>query len=228
MAAHAAFGLHGLMLEDERSLFVDVACEANRIPGGRRTELLAHEPAVGIMAIRALNEPFVHPVVERHVELRLDVEVAAVAKGRLALDQQKPILVCLVGRVAAQAAQVVLAVCRAGKVHVVFPRTVALQTALVNLLGRRCLEAENLLRVGVLGMSGTGSVTGFATVSLNPLLGLENAVPVARRLQSVEDVFVTGLAGVCSYILGLRWRLRQSLLRILAGDSPTRENCSDE
>jgi hypothetical protein len=133
MAGLAAFRLYRLVFEDERSLLVHVACEANRIPRRRRAQLLAHEPTMGIVAIRAFQQPFFHPVMKRHVELRLDVQVTAIAEGWLSLDQQKLILDCLVGRMAAQAAQVVLTMRRAGKVHVALSRAVAVQATLVDL-----------------------------------------------------------------------------------------------
>ena len=75
------------MLEDKRSLLIRVACEADRIPSGRGAKLLADEPAMGIVTIGTLNEPFFHAMVERHVELRLDLLMAGVAKIRLSFDQ---------------------------------------------------------------------------------------------------------------------------------------------
>jgi hypothetical protein len=56
------------------------------------------------MTIRTLNEPFLHSVVERHVELRLDLLMAGIAESRLSLNQKELIHHSLVGRMAAQAA----------------------------------------------------------------------------------------------------------------------------
>ena len=100
MAGHAAFGLYWLVLENEWSLLIDVAVEADSIPRGRRAELLADEPTVGVVTIRTLNESFFHPMVERHVELRLDLLVARVAEIWLSFDQQKLIRGCMVGGMA--------------------------------------------------------------------------------------------------------------------------------
>src|SRR6516164_9289142 len=110
---------------------------------------------MGIVTIRALNEPFFYAMVERHVELRFDFLVAAIAQRWLGLDEQELFVAGLVGRVAAQAAQIVFTVSRAGKVHVLIPRAMACQAALVDLLCQRRLEAENLFGVGIFCVGGT-------------------------------------------------------------------------
>ena len=51
VAALTTLRLNPLVLEDKRPLFVCVACEANRVPRGRRAQLLANKPAVRVMAI---------------------------------------------------------------------------------------------------------------------------------------------------------------------------------
>ena len=45
--------------------------------------------AVRVMAIGALDEPFVHAMPKRHGELRLLLLMAGIAKLRLRLDQEK-------------------------------------------------------------------------------------------------------------------------------------------
>jgi len=92
MARFAALGLVGLMFENEGSLLVDVASETDSIPRSRRPKLLSNEAAVGVVAIRALDKPFLDPVVEGHVELRLHLQVAGVAELRLCFHEQE--LVC--------------------------------------------------------------------------------------------------------------------------------------
>ncbi len=86
MAGHATLRLDRLVLEHKGSLLIRMACEANRIPRCRRAQLLANEPSVGIVTVRALNEPFFHAMVERHIELRLDFLMAGVAEAWLNFD----------------------------------------------------------------------------------------------------------------------------------------------
>lgn len=71
MACLTALWLVGLMFENEGPLLVGVAREADRIPRSGRPKLLPDEAAMSVMAIRALDIPFLDPVVEGHVELRL-------------------------------------------------------------------------------------------------------------------------------------------------------------
>src|SRR5579864_1005259 len=170
---------------------------------------------MGVMTIGALNESLFHAMVERHVELCLSLQMAAIAKGWLGFDQLKLICNSLVGRMTTQAAQVVLAVCRARKVHMVFPGAVACQTTLVDLLCRRGLEAENLFGIGIFRMSAARPVAGFATMSFGSALGLQDAVPMACLLQPLVDVFVTGFAGICSHILRCSEILPRCVLRRL-------------
>src|ERR1700757_4323784 len=74
VATAAPFGLHRQMLVGERSLFVGMAFEADRIPGRRGPRLAYSARAVGAVAVAALDQPLVHPVV---------VRLAKVCFGRL-------------------------------------------------------------------------------------------------------------------------------------------------
>ena len=141
-------------------------------------------------------------MVERHIELRLDLLVAAVAQVRLSFDKQEFILACMMGRMTAQAAQIVLAVRRAGKVHVALPRAVAFKASLVYFFCGSRLEAENLLGISIFCVGSSRTVAGFAAVNFRPLLRLQNNVPVASVLDSLEHVFMASLARVCSHVLG--------------------------
>lgn len=89
VARLAAFRLHRVMLEHIRSLLVRMACEADGILRCGCTHLLRLHRSVDIVAIAALDQAFVHAMVERHVELGLLLQVAAKAKFRLALYQQE-------------------------------------------------------------------------------------------------------------------------------------------
>jgi len=86
VAGLATLNLDGFMFEDEWSLLISVAGKADNILGRRRSDLLGLNAAVDIVAIAALNQSFVHSVMERHVELRLLFEMAGIAKAGLGLD----------------------------------------------------------------------------------------------------------------------------------------------
>jgi hypothetical protein len=86
VASHATLGLDRLVLEHKGPLLIRVARVADRIPRCRRAQLLANEPTVGIVTIGALNESFFHSMVERHIELGLDLLMAGVAEGWLRFD----------------------------------------------------------------------------------------------------------------------------------------------
>lgn len=85
MARFAAFCLDRLMFENEGPLLVGVAGKADRIPRRRGPKLLPDETSMRVMAIRALHQSFLDPVVEGHVELRLHLQMAGVAEFRLGL-----------------------------------------------------------------------------------------------------------------------------------------------
>ena len=172
MTGHATLGLDRLVLDNKGALFIGVARVANRISRRRRAKLLADEPTVGVMTIRTLNESFFHSMVKRHIELRLNLLMAGIAKSRLSLDQEELIHHSFVGRMATQAAQIIFAVCRARKVHMICARTVALQTPLGNVLGSRFVEVEDLALVPTtVDVLGARTVTGFATVSFGSVFG---------------------------------------------------------
>ncbi len=72
----------------------------------RRHAPCGSEGSVRIVTIRALHEPFVHPVFERHRKLRADVGMAAIAKIRLRFGEKPFWRRCLVDGMAIRAANV--------------------------------------------------------------------------------------------------------------------------
>ena len=118
MAGGAAFDFHGGVFEYEGAVLVDVALEADGVLRGRHADLLGQLRAVGIVAIGALHQAFVHAMAERHRELRLLLEVAGVAKLRLSLDQQELLRLCVVRGMAGNAAHFILMMKRVRGLHV--------------------------------------------------------------------------------------------------------------
>jgi hypothetical protein len=74
------------MLEYKRSLLVCVAFEADRVLRCRAPHLLWSNRAVWIVAVRALDQPLIDAMMERHLELWLLLQVAGIAELRLGLD----------------------------------------------------------------------------------------------------------------------------------------------
>lgn len=89
VAGLAPINLDRRMLEDKWSLLVYVTFEADRILRGRSPYLLWPYRAMHVVAIAALDEPFVYSMVERHIELGFLLEMACVAKLGLCLYQQE-------------------------------------------------------------------------------------------------------------------------------------------
>ena len=76
MARLASIDLYGSVLVHKRSLLVRVTLEADRILRGGSPHLLRLHRTVHVMAIAALHQPFIHPMMERHVELGFLLEMA--------------------------------------------------------------------------------------------------------------------------------------------------------
>lgn len=85
VTGRASFDFHRLMLEHKWPLLVGMAGEANRILGRRRAYLLRSDRSVHIVAVRALNQAFIHAMMKRHLELSLLLQMATVTKLGLRL-----------------------------------------------------------------------------------------------------------------------------------------------
>ena len=81
------------------------------------------------------------------------------------------------------------------KVHMVFARAVAFQTALVDFFCGCSLEAENLFQIAwIVHMSGGRPVASFASLFGWTATVVERGFPMWRSVKVVEDILVTGLA----------------------------------
>src|ERR1700675_4645671 len=100
VAGCTAFDLHGFMLKHEGSSLVRVTRETHRILRGRGADLLGRNGSVRVVTVTALDESFVHPVMERHLELGLLIQVAGIAKRWLSFDEQKFLGLRMVRRMA--------------------------------------------------------------------------------------------------------------------------------
>ena len=144
MARFAAIHFHSRVLIHEWSLLIGMALEADRVLRGSHPHLLRTFRAMRIVAISALDQPFVDPMMEGHIKFGLLRQVARVAKFWLGLDQQELRLRSMVWRMAGYAAHAVLSVDGMQRVHVLRSAGVALQAARIDIFRRGLFEKEQL------------------------------------------------------------------------------------
>lgn len=186
------------MLEYKRALLVGMASEADSVLLRRRPYLLRLDGAVRVVAVDALDQPFIHAMMKRHVELWFLLEMARVAELWRGFHQQ--VLSCcrMVRRVAGDATHVVLRVHRIDRIHVLRAAGVAREAASVNLFGGGFFEEEELGGIRrVRDVSSGGAVAIFAAV-LSDSTFFQSLLPVRARFPALVDVFMAGLAGFCA------------------------------
>ena len=187
MARLASINLYGSVLVDEWPLLVGVALEANRILGGGSAHLFGACCAVHVVAIAALDQSFIHPVMERHIKLSFLLKVAAVAQLWLGLDEQEIRSFGMVRRMAGDATNAILLMFRVEGIHVLRAADMAVEAAGVDLLRGSGLKLENLRFVATAVDVGlAGSVASFATVPLGTLLGIQRSDEVGRVFIALE------------------------------------------
>lgn len=144
MARGAALGLDRWMLVDERARRLDVALGADGILRRADSDEIRLKGAVRVVAISALDQAFVDPVMERLCKSRLYVGMALIAESWLAMLEQSRLCFKLVYAVAAGATYKCFAM--GGPLEVGMITNVASQAFLLHLF-RRCLcELKDLGR----------------------------------------------------------------------------------
>ncbi len=203
MARLAALNLNGRMFVNKRTLLVRVAFEADRILRGGSPHLLRFDCAVYVVAIAALNQTLIDPVVKGHFEFSFLVEVAAVTKFRLSFHQQELFCGRVVWGMAGDATDVIPRMLGVDRVHMLRAAGVAGQAALVDLLGGMILEDEDLSFVAASGDVGSSrAVAAFASLMRWAAFCIERRLPVRRLLPAVVNSFVAGFASFCSDVIG--------------------------
>ena len=163
VASHTALGLDRDVFIDERPARLGVALGADRVLVGRGLQVVGLEGAVHVVAITARDQPFLHFVVERHIERWLSVGVALEAERRLRNLQQTFFFLALMNAVAANTADLRLGVGRAVKVWVRI--RVTGQAHAINLFDRVLRGIEYLANVAApFHVGGAGTVAAFATL----------------------------------------------------------------
>jgi len=221
MARLASIHLDGLVLIDKRPLLFGVALKANLVLIRSEAYLLRASRPVHVVAIAALDEPFIDAVMEWHLELGLLREVAGVAEFGLGLDEEKFLRFGVVRGVARDAAHPVLGVYGIDGIHVFGAAGVACQAARVDFFHGDALEGEDLGDVAAArDVFRTGTVTGFATLMSRTFLGVQSRLPVRGFFPIVIDIGVAGLADLRAHIGGPGLRVRRlggRCFRVLRG-----------
>jgi hypothetical protein len=87
MAGLTSVGLYRLVLEYKWPLLVRMTLEADRVLRRGSPDLLGRHRAVDVVAIAALDQALVYPMMEWHIELGFLLKMARVAKLWLRLNQ---------------------------------------------------------------------------------------------------------------------------------------------
>lgn len=165
-------------------------------------------------------------------EIRLDFLVAGNAEQRILLYQQELFLPGVVRRVTIDTAHVVDIVRLARKVAVLLAVFMAGQATLADFRGRHALEVEDLGLVPTgINMGFARPVTCFASVPSGPAPCVQSSLPVRRRFEILEDVFVASLAGFRADIAGeILWLVHSRLWNLLGwiGEQGTASEMQDE
>src|SRR6266702_224763 len=231
VARDASLGLDYRMLVCERPRVLRVALGADRVLIGRRPQVLVLERAMGVVAIAAFDQTFIHSVVEGLRERRLHVRMARIAELRLRNLQQARLRLRLVYAVATDAAHAGFAVGRALKVRM-RPR-VAAQASLVHLLRRLLADPSDLgyiaaaFNVGLAAPVATFAGRALAAMQ-QPELGVRAAVELLgyvgmTRRADIRTDKVRGILGLDN--LGSRRGLLVPTRRVC---KPSRHNSGDE
>ena len=124
VATAATLGFDWHVLVDEGTLLIGVALVTDGVSAGQGLQLANGGSPVRVMAVVALHQTFVHPVMERLGEIRFGGNMAAIAQLRLALNQQVLWLLGVMGRVAVEAADLAAGVGGLGKTRLLMAFTV--------------------------------------------------------------------------------------------------------
>lgn len=121
-----------------------MALEADRILRGGSPHLLGFHRSVHVVAVAALDQPFVHAMMEWHVKLGFLLKMAGIAQLGLGLYQQELGFGRMMRRMAGDAADVILGMLRVDGIHMLRAAGMADKAAIVDLFCRVILKNENL------------------------------------------------------------------------------------
>ena len=202
VATAAAFGFHRHMLVKERTLLIGMALVTDSIAARQSAQLRYGRGSVGIMAVDALHQSFIHAVVVGFGEIRFGGCVAPIAKLRLALHQQMLFFHRVVRRVAVQTTHIAVGVGRLCEVRMLLTFAVAAQAAGAVFLPRMLAENVNLAFITTTGnVLRPRPVAAFTALLRGTSPRVQSRLPMGRLCPGVVDFLVTGFAGIRPYIL---------------------------
>jgi hypothetical protein len=161
------------------------------------------------MAVRAIHEPFVDPMLEGHGELSANFGVAAVAKIGLFFRQQEFRSWRLVDGMAAGANDFVEGMSRPADICAAQSFGVTSKTVVEDVLGWELRESDDgsFAAMGV-DMGFAGSVTAFASGPFSRFLTGCDAFVVRILVEPGENVGMTSPANGAAHVGRIGYRLR--------------------
>jgi hypothetical protein len=134
MTTAAAFGFHGHMLVNEGPLLVDVALVADGITAREVLDLPQCSRSMRIMAVVALHQTLIDPVMIRFGKIRFGLGMASVTQLWLILDEKVLFFLGMMGGMAIEAADVAAGVGGFRKTRLLMTIAMATKTASTGLL----------------------------------------------------------------------------------------------
>lgn len=157
---------------------------------------------MGIVAIGALHQPFVHAMVKRHFKLGFALQMAGVTELRLRFRQKKFFGFGVMRRMAGDATHIVPCVDGVDGVHVLRAAGVAGHAARVDFLGRSVLKRKDFAYIAATGhVRRARAVAALTTLVRWTAFRVESGLPMRRFSPVVVNFLVAGLAGFRSHIL---------------------------
>lgn len=118
-----------------------------------------------IVAVAALDQALVHAMVEGHIELRLLLQMAGIAKRRLGLDQQELFSLRVMGRMTRSTTDIIFRVQGIQGIHVLRAGGVTRHAAVIHFFWGMILEDEDLCYVTAAGdVVRPGTVTSLTSL----------------------------------------------------------------
>src|SRR4051794_13380938 len=143
---------------------------------------------MNVMAIAALDEPFVHAMVVGLSKVRLRSYMAAIAETRLCTNEKMFRRFSMVRRVAIHAPDIVARVRRGGEMPLLMFCPVASQASGIRILLRQRREADDLGHIPAAFYVGrSGTVTRLAAMSI-----VQRSLEMCCALEALVELFMTG------------------------------------
>jgi hypothetical protein len=201
MTGVAALSLYGKVLKHERPLLFPVALVTNLVLLGAGAQLPGQRPAMRVVAVVALNQPLLNTVPVRASEFSSYLSVAAIAQERLLFDEQRPLRLGFVRRMATGAAHIVGQMGGPQKIGMLIVEGMAGQASFRGLFGREILEIDNLGDIAAaLDVRFARTVTSLTALMLRRCFLVKGSREMSGVLEVLGQILVAGLAGIFAYV----------------------------